>query len=165
MSKPVFKIAVREELQDVADKFFPTKGEPKATGYDVAAATENREPIVVKPGQWVKIKLGFRAFLPEGWWLDLRPRSSTSIKKNIHALYGVIDETYEGEFMFCGQYLPDHINNETELVINFGDKIGQVIPMKRKSVRLVDVSNEEYDDACKERGGTRGAGGFGSTGK
>lgn len=183
---PVFKFAIREDLKDTGDRFIPSRGTAKATGWDVKAAFKNRESMVIYVGQHVKIPLGFRTFAPEGWWYELKPRSSTFGKKKLHSLYGTIDEDYEGELIFACQYLPNlHIYksgglpnpfNEysaglrlsediCDLVIDFGEAIGQIIPVKRQEMVTESISNEEFDRICRERNAARGAGGFGSTRK
>jgi len=55
--------------------------------------------------------------------------------------------------------------DHTPLVINFGDALGQIIPVERKEMKVTEVTNEEYDALCKDRNAQRGAGGFGSTDK
>jgi dUTPase len=184
--KPTYKFALREDLKD-EKQFLPTRAEPKATGWDVRAAMQDRKPIVIKPFQQVKIPLGFRSFCPENWWYELKPRSSTFGKKSLHALYGTIDETYEGELVFACQYLPpvEYYNWTThsaphgtsypgvkkweeyclknEITINFGDAIGQIIPVERQEMEVIEISNNEYDNNSKERDAVRRTGGFGST--
>jgi len=166
---PNFKFALREDLKNNKE-FLPTKAEPHATGWDVRAATS----LSLSPFEKAIIPLGFRTFCPEGWWFELKPRSSTFGKKRLHCLYGTIDETYEGELLLACQYIPEAIictNNETsfsnskKLEINFGDALGQIIPVKRKEMIVEEISNEEYDVLCKNRNASRGASGFGSTGK
>ena len=178
---PTYKFALRQDLEDGGKiEFLPTRAEEKATGWDVRAAQEDQEPIVLQPFEYAKIPLGFRAFSPEGWWFELRPRSSTFAKKHLHCLYGVIDQEYEGDCVWAVQYIPrlwsDHYVGDTmgrryiqtirgmECTINFGDAIGQIIPVKRQEMKVERVSNVDYDSLCKERGGERGEGGFGSTG-
>lgn len=160
---PSFKFALRSDLETF-DGFLPTQGEPLATGYDVRAAQKDQKPLVLRAGQYFKIPLGFRAFCPEGWWFKLEPRSSTFAKKKVHALCGVIDETYENELVFAGQYIPDITEMGHDLSINFGDAIGQIIPVKRQLMVVEKVSNDTFDQLCKARNGQRGTGGFGSTG-
>ena len=110
---PEFKFAVREDLKDTGTLFLPTRGEGKASGWDVRAAQQDRKPLVIKAGQYVRIPLGFRAFCPEGWYYRLNPRSSTFAKKHLNCLYGVIDETYALELVLAVQYLPGfHLNDE-----------------------------------------------------
>jgi dUTPase len=166
---PVFKFALREDLKDDL-RFLPTRAEEKASGWDVRAAQTDRKPIVLQRGpySYYKIELGFRAFCPEGWWLELRPRSSTFTKRYLHCLYGVIDQTYEGQMILACKYDPPYSTKtkaELHETINFGDPLGQLIPVRRQEMKVEAVSNEEYDTLCQERGGKRKDGGFGSTTK
>jgi len=187
METPIFKFAIREDLQDTGSLFLPSRGEEAATGWDVKAAFEDRKTMRVHIGEHVKIPLGFRTFAPKGWWFELKARSSTFGKKNLHSLYGTIDETYEGQLIFACQYLPSlHIykagdlpvgqvkeylagirivNSVDILTVQFGEAIGQIIPVRRQEMEVASVSNEEFDKLCQERKGSRGAGGFGSTDK
>lgn len=194
---PKFKFAIREDLQDVKEKFLPTRATPLATGWDVKAAFKNRGSIKINAGEYVKIPLGFRAFCPEGWWFELKPRSSSFTKKKLHLLYGTIDEDYEGEAILACQYIPDLsfeniVYSESKsndyysfkeehdlnfvgatlenleaqvLVVDFGEALGQIIPIKRQEMSVEDISNEEYEVLCRARDASRGSKGFGSTSK
>jgi dUTPase len=189
IEKPIFKFALREDLKN-EKQFLPSRTESKATCWDVKAAFPDRNSLVLKPFQRVLIPLGFRTFCPEGWWFRLNPRSSTYGKKHLGSLYGIIDETYEGELLFACQYLPELVFEkdttyednshfgivqktnikwdscfEKTLTIEFGDSIGQIYPVKRDEMIVEEVSNEEYDLLCKNRQGERGIGGFGSSDK
>lgn len=175
---PKFKFALREDLQDKKE-FLPTRGEPKASGWDVRSSDD----LIIKPFEYVKIRLGFRALCPDGWWFEMRPRSSSFAKKNLHALYGVVDETYEGEAIFACQYIPTFAMKQISiegghryavsydsamfqtLEIKFGDAIGQIIPVQRQEMEVIGVTNAEIEEEYKARAASRGAGGFGSTGK
>jgi dUTPase len=161
---PFYNFALREDLKDCL-QFLPTKGEPNATGWDVRCAMKNRRPLVIKPGQYVKIPLGFRAFLPKGYWYELKPRSSSFAKKSLHALYGTIDETFENELIFACVYNPDITSLCSDLVIEFGEAIAQIIPVKRQEMTVIPITNEQYDENCKLRDSVRKDGGFGSTAK
>jgi dUTPase len=160
---PVFKFAVREDLlKHSVFNFLPTKSEPFATGWDVKSAQTNQEDMIIRPGQYFKIPLGFRALPPEGWWFYLHPRSSSFAKKYMHNLIGVIDEHYSQEVLFAGQYIPDVNSMGHDLIIKFGEKIGQIVPIKRVEMEIDSLSNKEYDDLCSKRMAVR-QGGFGST--
>ena len=168
---PVYKFAVREDLVNSKISFLPTKATPLATGWDVRAAI--KEPsgkIVINPGQYIKIPLGFRAFCPPGWWFELKPRSSSFTKKHLHCLYGTIDEDYEGEAVFAARYRPekdyiyiDTLMTQSILGIEFGEAIGQIIPIKRQEMIVEGISNVEIEQLYAERNAQRGEGGFGST--
>jgi len=100
MSKnPKFMFCVEDGLDE---SFLPTKAEELSTGYDAKSAVD----IELFPFDVAKISLGIRAFIDQGWWLELRPRSSSFAKKNLSCLYGVIDESYENSILFACQYIP-----------------------------------------------------------
>lgn len=104
-------------------------------------------------------------FAPEGWWMELRPRSSTFAKKQLHSLYGVIDEDYEGQCLFACQYIPDISALGSDLKIEFGEAIGQIVPVRRQEMIVQSVTEDEYKELVTSRNLNRGAGGFGSTDK
>jgi dUTP pyrophosphatase len=166
---PIFRFAIRKDLEDVEDTFMPVRATPDSAGWDVKAAPPSRQPLLIRTGEIVKIPLGFRTFCPPGWWFELKPRSSTFAKKQLHCLYGTIDEDYEGELILAAQFLPnllgyyDNCAFGSGLEINFGDAIGQIIPVKRQEMITMKISNDEFDTICKLRNAGRGAGGFGST--
>lgn len=178
MSKiPEYKFAIREDLSDTKDLFMPTRATPLSAGWDVHAAMKDRATLELKFGENIKIPLGFRALCPAGWWYELKPRSSSFGKKNLHALYGTIDEDFEGELVFACQYLPDIgiygspnecglcFSEWKTLKIEFGEAIGQIVPVKRQEAVMTRVSNEDIDAMYKDRNALRGTGGFGSTKK
>lgn len=170
---PEFKFALTEAAGGDS-KFLPSKANETDTGWDVRCAEKN---LIIEPFEYVKIKLGIRMFAPDGWWLELRPRSSSHAKKNLNCLYGVIDNGYENELLLSAQYLPP-INSERQtfpayleyyapalpLEINFGEAIAQVIPVKRREMKVVEVATEQFQELCQQRAGSRGLGGFGSSG-
>jgi len=158
---PTFKFAIQDGL---GEEYLPTRAEPTATGWDVRAA----ERIELNPFDKAKISLGIRCFAPPGYSLELRPRSSTFAKKNLSALYGVIDNGYENYLLFACQWIPEmeKLNNRNYpkvLLIEKGDRIGQLVPVKLQEMNVEKVSADEFDLLCKNRGGVRGTGGFGST--
>ena len=163
---PTFKFALKDGHYD-ENQFLPTRAHDTDTGWDVRCSTTTE----IKPGEHVIIPLGFRVFAPPGWWLELRPRSSSFIKKHLHALYGVIDECYEGEVGFCTQlqWKPkvsciSLSDRPVTITIGYGEKIGQLIPVRRQNMNVEKISNEEFKKLTDGRAASRGAGGFGSSG-
>jgi dUTPase len=166
MEHPIFKFAIREDLIDTGDLFLPTKGEPFASGWDVRAAQKDRKDMVIKPGMYFKIPLGFRCIPEEGWWYYLNPRSSSFVKKHIHSLIGIVDEHFFLEACWCSQYLSDSSDlKQEDIVIRFGDAIGQIIPIKRQEMIVQGCSNKELEQLHSARKGVVRDGGFGSTSK
>lgn len=157
---------VLDDKEITAESFIPTRAREKDTGYDVRCAETSG--MTLRPGCYFKMKLGFRMFAPDGWWITLGPRSGTFINSHVHALYGVIDETYENELCFVGQYIPDActlIAASRKLVIPFGGRIAQIIPTPRWEMDRFRISNEEIEARYRIRNDPRGTGGFGSSGK
>jgi dUTPase len=161
---PEFKFALREDLKDHPE-FFPTKATDTDTGYDVRCASI--DGVVLKPFETTLIPLGFRTFCPQNYWFKLVPRSSAFIKKKLNCLYGVIDEAFPLEAMFVCKFFPDHpdtiVVNDGNMKIDFGERIGQIIPVRRQDMITTAISNEEIDKLYAERNASRD-GGFGSSG-
>lgn len=155
--KPVYKFAVRKDL--VEKDFLPKRATARSTGWDVFAAEE----FIIRPGEYVKIPLGFRVISPNGWWLKLVPRSSSFVKKNLHCLYGTIDEDYRGYMFFCAQYMPDVRDLGKSLKIEVGEAVGQLIPVELNDMVVDGITNENFDALCEVEKNDRKTGGFGST--
>ena len=155
MEIPEFKFCLIEGLDD---SFLPTKSDPEATGWDVRSAID----LEVAPNDYFKIPLGFKAFPPQGWWFQLHQRSSFFIKRSMHTLVGIIDETYPLEVMLAGQYLPS-IPEDKAVRISKGERVGQIIPVKREEIVISKVTPEEFYALCERRNAQR-SGGFGSSG-
>lgn len=157
MNFPIFKFCLNE---GVNENFLPKQGTPLSTGYDV----KSTEHLILKPFERKLINLGIRCIIPDGWWLDLRPRSSTFAKKKLHCLQGVIDVDYSGQILLAVQYIPEADNTEV-LEIKIGDPIGQLIPVERKQMITTIISKEDFEAEVSMRNDARGSGGFGSTSK
>lgn len=157
---PVFKFALRNDLDD---KFIPRRGTSVSSGWDVFCAMEDKGSISLRPGEYAKIPLGFRVIPPEGYWLQLVPRSSTFAKKHLNCLYGTIDFDYRGYLVFAAQYIPDVRDLGTTLELKFGEAIGQLIPVKLQEMKVEMISNDNFNELCLKEKNERGDGGFGST--
>ena len=123
-----------------------------SAGMDLRAFVD--EDVVLKPFQRALIPTGLFIELPSGFEAQIRPRSGLALKHGITVLNtpGTIDADYRGEI---GVIL---INlSQEEFIIKNGERICQMIISKHETVRWEDV------DILEET--TRGAGGFGHTGK
>lgn len=175
---PEYKFALREDLKDKLE-FLPTKTNETDTGWDVRSAV--KEKIILHPFDAILIDLGFRAFCPPGYWFELKPRSSSFAKKHLNCLVGTIDESYGGSVMLAAKFQPPkavvpyqgygnsnafkfkHDYDQT-LEIEFGERIGQIIPVRRQEMIVSSVSNEEIEELYSKRNAERKDGGFGSSG-
>lgn len=123
-----------------------------AAGIDLRAAIS--EPITLKPLERALVKTGLFMELPAGTEAQVRPRSGLALKQGITVLNapGTIDADYRGE---VGVILIN-LGAETA-VISPGDRIAQLV-----FARYEQAVFEEVNELTST---TRGAGGFGSTGK
>ena len=128
----------------------PSYATPGAAGMDVVAA----EDIDLAPGQRHAVATGLRLAIPEGYEIQVRPRSGLAFKHGISVpnTPGTIDSDYRGELKIL------LINHGSEpFAVRRGERIAQLVPA---AVTL--ASFEEVEDLCDT---TRGHGGFGSTGQ
>jgi dUTP pyrophosphatase len=137
-----------------ADAMIPRYETDGAAGLDLAACLDS--PLVLAPGQSVRVPTGLRIALPSGHEGQVRPRSGLAARHGVTVLNapGTIDEDYRGEVQVL---LINH--GSADFTIESGDRIAQLIvaPVSRIEIEAV---NEEA-----ALGGTeRGDGGFGSTG-
>jgi dUTPase len=143
--RPNFKFALRDDLKN-EKKFLPSRKETYSIGWDVLAAPLDRQDIVIKPGEYFKIPLGFRCLPEEGWWYELHPRSSSFMERKMHNLVGIIDKYYDVEVVMAGQYVPSSTDLKMhDLVIRFGESIGQIIPIRRIEMKVEEISNQEFE--------------------
>ena len=148
--RPNFKFALRDDLKN-EKRFLPSRKEIHCIGWDVLAAPVDRKDIIIKAGEYFKIPLGFRCLPEEGWWYELHPRSSSFMERKMHNLVGIIDKYYDVEVVMAGQYVPSSTDLKMQdLVIKFGDPIGQIIPIKRIDMQVQEISNQEFE-AIHER--------------
>jgi dUTP pyrophosphatase len=123
-----------------------------AAGMDLRA---NLDALVeLKPLQRALIPTGLFIELPMGAEAQIRPRSGLAYKHGVTVLNtpGTIDADYRGEVKVLLVNLSD-----TPFIINDGERIAQMIIARHETADWIEV--EELSDT------TRGAGGFGSTGK
>ena len=123
----------------------------QAAGMDVAAAVN--EKVVLQPGEIKLISTGFGVAIPDGFEIQIRPRSGLAVKHGISIINGpgTIDADYRGEVRVGLVNLgPD------PFTVNRGDRIAQMIlaPVCQASWKLTDSLDETE----------RGSGGFGHTG-
>lgn len=125
-----------------------------AAGMDVRAAVADDDPIVLDPGMRAMVPTGLSVAIPQGYEIQMRPRSGLAAKHGITCLNspGTIDSDYRGELKVI---LINH--GADAFTIARGERIGQMLlaPVTRLVWKQVD-SLDETD---------RGSGGFGSTGR
>ena len=128
----------------------PAYATPGAAGMDLLAARE----MVIPPGGRALVPTGLAVAIPDGFEMQVRPRSGLALKHGVTVLNapGTVDSDYRGE---VGVIL---LNTGAEpFAIARGDRIAQAVfaPVTRAAWEEVVVLPETQ----------RGTGGFGSTGR
>ena len=148
---------IRANFDNIVEKFLfnTTIKEHENVRIDVNGETHHLiESITINPGGRALIPTGLRVAIPEGYEIQVRPRSGLALKNGITLLNtpGTIDADYRGDI---GVIV---INHGTEpFTIMSGDRIGQIVLNKVERIEWKEVDN--LPDTI------RGEGGFGSTGK
>ena len=148
---------VRANFDNIIEKFLfnTTIKESENVYINVKGETRHLiESITINPGGRALIPTGLRVAIPEGYEIQVRPRSGLALKNGITLLNtpGTIDADYRGDI---GVIV---INHGTEpFTIMAGDRIGQIVLNKVERIEWKEVDN--LSDTI------RGEGGFGSTGK
>ncbi len=121
-----------------------------AAGMDIVAA----EALTLAPGARAAVATGFAIAIPEGYEVQVRPRSGLALKHGVTCLNtpGTIDSDYRGEVKVILANL-----GTDPFPIARGERIAQLVPAAVQRAVLDDV--EQLDDT------ERGIGGFGSTGR
>jgi len=123
-----------------------------AAGADIRAAIET--DIQLEVGTHQLIPTGFSMALPAGLEAQIRPRSGLALKHGVTVLNspGTIDADYRGEVRVI---LINHGHHP--LTIQRGDRIAQMV--------IAPVVQVDFQSVTELKETSRGAGGFGSSGK
>ena len=128
----------------------PSYATEGAAGLDVVAA----EDLTLAPGQRHAVATGFAIAIPEGYEVQVRPRSGLALKHGITCLNtpGTIDQDYRGEVKVILANL-----GAEPFEVRRGERIAQLVPAPVSKAHFVEVASLSET--------SRGAGGFGSTGR
>lgn len=128
----------------------PSYATQGAAGMDVVSA----EDLILAPGARHAVATGFAMAIPEGYEVQVRPRSGLALKNGITCLNtpGTIDSDYRGEVKVILANLGD-----APFPIKRGERIAQLVPAPVQRAQFAEVAS--LDETA------RGADGFGSTGR
>ena len=128
----------------------PAYATEHAAGMDVVAA----EAVTLAPGARHAVATGIAIAIPEGFEVQVRPRSGLALKHGVTCLNtpGTIDADYRGEVKVILANL-----GQEPFEVKRGERIAQLVPAAVQRAAFVQVA--ELNETA------RGAGGFGSTGR
>jgi len=148
MDKILIKIKKKPGCEDLLVPRYMSQG---SSGMDVYADVES--DVIIDPGEIKLISAGFYMSIPQGFEVQVRPRSGLAIKHGISLVNtpGTIDSDYRG---LVGIILINH--GKEPFTIKRADRIAQIVVNKviQAEMALVD----ELDETV------RADGGFGHTG-
>ncbi len=123
---------------------------------DAAFDLHADESLVLEPGRRATVRTGVAIALPEGSAGLVLPRSGIAARHGISLVNGpgLIDPGYRGEIAV----ILLNTDLEDSFEIARGDRIAQLLIVESAPHRLIEVTGD-LDET------TRGAGGFGSTGR
>ena len=145
-------IKVRRLSDEFADIPLPAYATHGSAGLDIAAAV--KEEITIPKGKIGFVPTNFTVEIPEGYEIQVRPRSGLAVKHGITVLNspGTIDSDYRGELKIILINL-----GEEDYKISRGERIAQLVVSK--------VYQAKFSEADNLNDSHRGEGGFGHSGK
>ncbi len=152
MDLPPFIKCLRLRPESDEDIPLPRYMTPKAAGMDICAAVE--KDLVLEKGVVALIPTGFAVAIPEGFEIQIRPRSGLAVNHGIGIINspGTIDADYRGEVKIAVINL-----GGKQYTIKRGDRIAQMVIKRVYQARLKLVEQLDETD--------RNSGGFGHTGR
>ena len=155
MKEPA-QIKIQRLPEADAEVALPTYETAGAAGADVRAnyPEDARGGVTLAPGARALIPAGFAMEIPEGFEVQVRPRSGLALKHGIMLVNapGTIDSDYRGPvgiILFNGGAEPFHVAH--------GERVAQFV--------VAPVVRGDFAEADALGSSARGAGGFGSTGR
>ena len=123
-----------------------------SSGMDISAFLP--EKVIFQPSDRILIPTGIYLEIPDGYEVQIRPRSGLALKQGITCLNtpGTIDADYRGEIKVILINLSKEIQT-----IESGDRIAQMVFQKVEKICWTPVNQINETE--------RGIGGFGHTGK
>ncbi len=125
-----------------------------AAGADIRANLADRGVVVLPPGARALVTTGLRMEIPDGYEVQIRPRSGLALKHGITLLNapGTIDSDYRGPL---GVLLMNA--GDEAFTVGHGERIAQMV--------VAPVVRARFEPVQGLAQTARGRGGFGSTGR
>jgi dUTP pyrophosphatase len=127
----------------------PVYHHPGDAGMDLFAAEE----VSLAPGEVKAVPTGIKMAIPDGYVGLIWDKSGLSLQ-GVHRLAGVVDAGYRGEVKIVMANL-----TKEPFVFKPGQKAAQMLIQPVQAVEIVEAGEADLDET------SRGAGGFGSTGR
>lgn len=155
------------------DAVIPKYAKQGDSGFDLVAVQD----VIIEPGDTKKIPVGLAFEIPEGYELQIRPRSGITSKTKLRVQFGTVDSGYRGEVSVTvdnispiqdepifkdinGKFTNPNALYDSKYgaayVIEKGDRIAQGV--------IAPVIQATFEETEQLTDSERGENGFGSTG-
>lgn len=169
------------------DAKIPAYAHATDAGFDLVAA----EDVIIEPGETACVPTGLAFEIPEGYEMQIRPRSGITLKTPLRVQLGTIDAGYRGEvgvlvdniaqkevlgldlnrqaIEYCEVYSPEVISGALENEWDYCGYYPSSTYIIRKAERIAQavikpVEQAVFTEVDALGDSDRGAGGFGSSG-
>lgn len=183
-SKDSKKLVLVKKVRE--DAIVPAYAKPGDSGFDLIAV----EDVFIEPGETAVIPTGLAFGIPEGYEIQIRPRSGVTSKSSLRVQLGTIDSGYIGEVHIIADNVKD-AEFQFEYALDDGIRIGKehshlvytvdnrwthdkyshvdgtIIVHKGDKIAqgvLVEVPKADFFEVHELEDTARGTAGFGSTG-
>jgi dUTP pyrophosphatase len=141
----------------------PQRSTNLAAGFDLYAwigEWNEEQTVVIPPNSMRPIKTGLNMRIPEGYEVQIRPRSGLAFKKQITVQNspGTIDADFDGDGPDFEVVVLLRNEGTEDFVVKQSDRIAQMVVNKLPEVELVPDYEDNYSRNSNRQGG------FGSTG-
>ncbi|MAY88014.1 MAG: dUTP diphosphatase [Pseudooceanicola sp.] len=149
-------VRIEIEYDEGADRAIalPSYETAGSAGADIRANLPGGKAVALAPGARALVPTGLRMAIPQGFEVQIRPRSGLALKHGITLVNspGTIDSDYRGP---VGVIVLN--TGDTAFEIAHGERIAQMVvaPVVQAGFEVVEALGDT----------ARGAGGFGSTGR
>lgn len=137
-----------KRLKNIPMPAYATAG---SAGIDLSAAIDT--PLILAPGKRILVPTGISVAVPDGFEMQLRPRSGLAIKHGISLLNtpATIDSDYRGEIIVIMVNLGDE-----PFTVEPGMRICQMMIMPYPKITWQEVDNLDETERGEKRFGSSG---------
>lgn len=164
----VYKYVKQDENGNVIESYSKAKvpirkhvNDSGADAFVCFSDQSNEDYIVISPGTVKRVPLGIAIDIPEGYEIQIRPRSGSASNGQI-SVFGTVDNDYKGMLMANVANI-----SKDPYLVRHGDRLCQLVisPVYKCSFTKMWDNENDLGKTINVESSDRGTNGFGSTGK
>lgn len=130
----------------IKDVYNPHQAYSNPAGIDVYVPNTFL-PVTIKPNENLLIPSGLKLNIPEGYYVEIKNRSSIAAKLSLIVGACIVDNDYQGEV-----FIDIHNIGLSNKLISPGDKIAQMVLHKKYEFKIEQVDETELYNVITDRG-------------